>query len=125
MKLPGKKSIARSVLVTPAALAAVKKLYKLKGSPGRKAVMFEPGLGKNLVNKWVQRVTGFFKRRGEKVTTHDFRVSTGTRFYNKHKDIMAVKEYLGQKDVRVTQRYIRKEKEEVLVKAGQLFESMF
>ena len=88
------------MLVTPAALAAVKKLYELKGCPGRKAVMFEPGLGKNLANKWVQRVTGFFKRHGEKVTTHDFRVSTGTRFYNKHNEIMAVKEYLGQKDVR-------------------------
>ena len=70
------------MLITPAAVAAVKKLYELKGSPGRKAVMFEPGLGKNPANKWVKRVSKFFKRRGEKVTTHDFRVSTATRFYN-------------------------------------------
>ena len=75
-------------------------------------------------NALTQRVIGFFKAKGLRVQTHDFRKTFLTNLYNKGHDIVQVKEFVGHSSVKVTERYIQADKEKAIAAAAGLLDDM-
>ena len=59
---------------------------------------------------WLSR---FFKRRGEKVKSHDFRTTHATNHYNAHKDMKATQMLLGHSSISVTDRYVKPDEKKI------------
>ena len=97
--------------------------FKAKQGAADSDVMFPGGSGSNPANKWVKKVTKFFNKKGLKVQSHDFRVTTATEMYEQTKDIVAVQQYLSHSDIKTTQRYVKKAKGTMLAQAGTLIGS--
>ena len=77
LHLGAKKTGERSVVISQATYDAVKALYS-ETKAGEETIMFKPGEGANPVNKWVMKLSRFFKMRGMHVQSHDFRATTAT-----------------------------------------------
>ena len=102
---PAKKSVSRTVTFSKEAIDAVK-AYRDKRDATDEDVMFEPGRPGNetsALSHWVQRR---FKKHGQHVTSHDFRKTTATNFYDSTKDPMLTKDFLGHSSVVTMQLYI-------------------
>ena len=54
-----------------------------------------------------EQITTFFKARGIKVTSHDFRKTRATNFHKEdHWSILQIAAYLGHADIKTTQAYV-------------------
>ena len=122
MKLEAKKSVARECPVSNKTVNAVI-AYQEKTNAKNEDIMFPGGDGKDPVNKWVKKVNKFFEKHGHPgVMSHNFRVTRATELYNKTKNIVKVKDWLGHSDVKITQRYIQVRKEETQRDVVDLFD---
>ena len=75
--------------------------------------MFPGGEGSNPVNKWVKRLSKFYKKHGIKVQSHDFRVTTATEFYEEGKDLVKLQKFLAHSSIKVTALYVKKDEKEI------------
>lgn len=88
LTLRAKKTTARDIFLNDEAIQAVK---TYQADIGAKAddIMFEPGATPGAeTSRWSKQVSSFFKKYGLKVTTHDFRTTMITSFYNETKDLV-------------------------------------
>ena len=88
LTLRAKKTTARDVFLNDEAIQAVK---TYQADIGAKAddIMFEQGATPGAETaRWSTYVSSFFKKYGLKVTTHDFRTTMITSFYNETKDLV-------------------------------------
>ena len=82
--------------------------------------MFPGGEGSNPVNKWVKRLSKFYKKHKIKVQSHDFRVTTATEFYEEGKDMVGLQRFLAHSSIKVTALYVKKDEEEIITAASSL-----
>ena len=75
-------------------------------------------------NALTQKVIGFFKAKGLRVQTHDFRKTMLTNLYNKEHNIVQVKEFVGHSSIKTTQGYIQYDKEKAIAAAAELIDEM-
>ena len=88
LTLCAKKTTARDVFLNDEAIKAVK---TYQADIGAKAddIIFEQGATPGAeTSRWSKQVSSFFKKYGLKVTTHDFRTTMITSFYNETKDLV-------------------------------------
>ena len=87
LTLRAKKTNARDIYLTKEAIQAVKTYQADKGAKADD-IMFEPSSNPGSeTNRWSNCHGRFFKGYGLKVTSHDFRTTMITSFYNETKDL--------------------------------------
>ena len=101
LKLMAKKTTGRTVTIDEETVNAIV-AYQLEINAKDEDEMFEPGDGKDPVNKWVLKLNKFFKKYGLNVKSHDFRVTQATHYYETTKDIMATKDFVGHSSIKTT-----------------------
>ena len=87
MHFDAKKSTARHVPLDQDAYDAIE-AYQKEIHAKDEDVMFPPGQSRDPTNKYVNWIIRFFKRFGEDVQSHDFRVTAITNHYKATKDIV-------------------------------------
>ena len=65
--------------------------------------MFPGGAGQDPCNKWIKRLSKFWKKNGGlNIKSHDFRVTTATEYYEHTKDLLLLQEFLGHSSPTIT-----------------------
>ena len=75
--------------------------------------MFPSGDSIDPANKWVWKISNFYRKHNMKVKSHDFRVTQATEYYRACKDIKQVSTLMNHSSTKVTERYIKLSKKEM------------
>ena len=87
--------------------------------------MFEPGTTPGAeTSRWSTRLSRFFKEHGFEVTSHDFRTTMITAFYEETKDLAKTKELVNHRDVRTTMGYVKINKDKMEKETAQLVDKL-
>ena len=110
--MKAQKTKARIVNVSQSTYKAVddwfRELKMTSSGVTRKTVMFEPGKSKRPTGRWCNTVKRFYEGFGEKVQSHDFRVTFATQLYDAtDKNLRKVQDYMGQANINTTAGYVR------------------
>ena len=69
--------------------------------------MFKPCNGAGPTNSVLKSLREFYEKHGERVLSHNFRVTQATMLWKHTKDPIKVQQFLGHASVTTTMRYIK------------------